>query len=127
MPVSLQDSEVDNHAGGPVDVSPTAAEAGFSMPVSLTAAAWSDCVAWSVDDSRRQLALDEQARLWHVLDMAAQAFLLLPDLTARMLFPVFRVPRDGFSTDAREATLQAILATEGGEPAVTIMLRHETA
>lgn len=127
MPIPSQDAEAHGHAGGSVDVSSAAAEAGFSMPVSLTAAAWSDCVAWSGDDSRRQLALDEQTRLWHVLDMAAQAFLLLPDLTSRMLFPVYRVPRDGYSTDVRETTLQSILSTDGGEPAVTIMLRHEVA
>ena len=37
-----------------VDVSHMAREAGFSFPVALTRAAWSDCVEWSEADSRRQ-------------------------------------------------------------------------
>ena len=42
--------------GNLVNVGAMAGEAGFRWPVSLTAAAWADCVAWSEDDSRRQTA-----------------------------------------------------------------------
>jgi len=36
-----------------IDVSETAREAGFRVPVALTRAAWFDCVAWTAEDSQR--------------------------------------------------------------------------
>lgn len=112
-------------AGELIDAGDMAFEAGFTMPVALTAAAWSDCVLWSGEDSRRQLIQNAPNRLWNVLQMAARAFLLMPDLADGILFPVIRIPRDGHSTDVREVTLQAVIETDAGEPAVTIMLRQE--
>lgn len=46
-----------------VDVSDIAREAGFRVPVALTRTAWEDCVAWSAEDSRRQVHQDESGRL----------------------------------------------------------------
>jgi hypothetical protein len=46
-----------------VDGGPTAREAGFRMPVALTAAVWADCVAWSEKDSRKQVHQDQSGRL----------------------------------------------------------------
>ena len=108
-----------------VDAGDLASEAGFSMPVALSAAAFSDCVSWSREDSRRQSIQSERSRLLAVLRIAAQAYRLATDRASRILFPVFRVPRDGHSIDLEEVTLQAIVEIEGGEPAVTIRLRHE--
>ena len=112
-------------SGDLVDAGDMAVEAGFTMPVALTAAAFSDCVQWSREDSRRQLVQGDNARLWHVLQMAGQAFLLIQDLSEGILFPVHRVPRDGHSTDVQEVALQAVIETDRGEPAVTIRLWHE--
>jgi hypothetical protein len=48
-----------------VDVSRTAAEAGFRYPVALTSAVWSAYVAVSPDDEGQ----DEQGRLWDILNV----------------------------------------------------------
>lgn len=53
-----------------VDVSERAREAGFRIPVALTARAWSECVAWPETESAIQ---DESGRLWDVVFMAAAA------------------------------------------------------
>lgn len=53
-----------------VDVSQAAREAGFRIPVAMTARAWSECVAWPETES---LCQDESGRLWDVVFMAAAA------------------------------------------------------
>lgn len=53
-----------------VDVSQSAREAGFRIPVAMTARAWSECVAWPETESAIQ---DESGRLWDVVFMAAAA------------------------------------------------------
>ncbi|MDE0095044.1 MAG: hypothetical protein OXN16_16525 [Gammaproteobacteria bacterium] len=112
--------------GNLVDVGAMAGEAGFRWPVSLTAAAWADCVAWSEDDSRRQTAQDESGRLWDVLFMAAYAIRIAAGCGDRLLFPLYRVPRDGLTTSAREVTLKLVVGPgDAGEEVVTIMLPGE--
>lgn len=54
--------------GALVDVSETATEAGFRVPVALTHAAWGDCVEWTETDSRRQTYQDEVGRLGRAVD-----------------------------------------------------------
>lgn len=106
-----------------VDVSHTAQEAGFSFPVALTRAAWSDCVEWSEADSKRQTHQDESGRLWDVLWMASRA--------ARrggqeIRFQLYRVPRGGRGMRPRLVTLKAICGPgDDGEPVITIMLPPE--
>lgn len=112
--------------GNLVDVGAMAGEAGFRWPVSLTAAAWADCVAWSEDDSHRQTAQDESGRLWDVLFMAAYAIRIAAGCGDRLLFPLYRVPRDGLTTSAREITLKLVVGPgDDGEEVVTIMLPGE--
>ncbi|MBN8741101.1 MAG: hypothetical protein BGP24_19985 [Lysobacterales bacterium 69-70] len=53
-----------------VDVSGQAREAGFRIPVALTARVWVECVAWPETES---LCQDESGRLWDVVFMAAAA------------------------------------------------------
>ena len=55
-----------------VDAGAMAKEAGFRWTVAITAAAWTDCVAWTDADSERQVRQDESGRLWDVLFMAQQ-------------------------------------------------------
>lgn len=112
-------------AGALINAGYMADEAGFTRSVALSAAAWADCVTWSVDDSRRQLIQCPRDRLWNVLYMASSAFRLSSIPVDRVLFPVNRVPRDGHSIDSREVTLKAIIENGDGEPAVTIKLLDE--
>ena len=109
-----------------VDVGPTAQEAGFKWPVALTVGAWADCVAWTEDDSRQQVYQDESGRLWDVLYMACYAIRSSKDSGDQLLFQLYRVPRDGCSTEAALITLKLIVGPgDSGEPVITILLPNE--
>lgn len=80
--------------GALIDVSQTAYEAGFRLPVALTTAVWADCVAWEDTDSKRQTAQDEAGRLWDVVWMAFLAARRATE-SQRLAFQVYRIPRGG--------------------------------
>jgi len=109
-----------------IDVGSMAKEAGFKWPVALTADAWADCVAWTEDDSRQQVYQDESGRLWDLVFMASHAIRSSKDSGDRLLFQLYRVPRDGHATDAVLVTLKLIVGPgDTGEPVVTILLPQE--
>ncbi len=109
-----------------VDPGSTAKEAGFKWPVALTADAWADCVAWTEDDSEQQIHQDQSGRLWDVLYMASHAIRTRKDSGDRLLFQLYRVPRDGHSTEAVLVTLKLIVGPgDTAEPVITILLPHE--
>ena len=56
-----------------VDVTETGREAGFKVPVAITAAVQDQCVRWTDEDARGRPRIhqDEDGRLWDVLWMAA--------------------------------------------------------
>jgi len=110
-----------------IDVSPIAKEAGFNeWPVAMTAGAWTDCVAWSDTDSQTQVYQDQSGRLYDVIFMAFQAICLSREVGDRLLFRLYRVPRDGRSTEAEITTLKLIVGPgDSGEPVITIMLIDE--
>ena len=56
-----------------IDTGSMAQEAGFKWPVAVTSAAWADCIAWTEDDSDKQVYQDQSGRLWDVLFMASHA------------------------------------------------------
>ena len=103
-----------------------AKEAGFNWPVALTAAAWSDCVAWSDADNDRQAYQDQSGRLWDVLFMASYAIRTAKNSDQQLLFDLQRIARDGRSTKSQRLTLKLILGPgDDGEPVITIMLPQE--
>ena len=102
-----------------VDVSPLAREAGFKVPVAVTAAVWADCVAWPAGVAGQ----DETGRLWDVLYLAG--------LKARghleeqvVVFGVLRVAR-GETTPSYVALQLHIGPGDQGEPVATILLLGE--
>ena len=98
----------------------------FKWPVALTSAAWADCVAWSDDDSEKQVHQDRSGRLWDVLTMAAYEIRNSSGSGEQMLFQLYRVPRDGKATEAEIATLKLIVGPgDQGEPVITILLPNE--
>ena len=104
-----------------VDVTERAQEAGFRVPVAITAAAWSKAVAWSDADSVGQTHQDEGGRLWDVLWMGyvaarrASGDCLVP-------FQLHVVPRDGSATHPQLMTLHMVIGPgDESEPVVTIM------
>lgn len=104
-----------------VDVSETAREAGFLIPVALTIGAWEDCIAWNATDSERQTYQDESGRLWDVLWMSAQAAKKASG--ERLAFQLYRVPRGGRGIRPRLTTLSLTIGPgDTGEPVITILL-----
>lgn len=104
-----------------VDVTETAAEAGFRIPVAMTRTAWADCVEWSDVDGKRQTHQDEAGRLWDVLWMAMNAARRGGGRQS-LQFQFYRVPRGGRGTRPRLAELVAYIgAGDLGEPVITIM------
>ena len=109
-----------------VDAGPTAQEVGFTIPVALTSTVWADCVAWSDDDNCQSPFQDQSGRLYDVLFMAAFAIRTSADTGDRLLYELYRVPRDGYSTEAKPVTLKLIIGPgDHGEPVMTILLPNE--
>ncbi|WP_206171518.1 DUF6573 family protein [Thiorhodococcus mannitoliphagus] len=102
-----------------MDVSVMAREAGFKVPVAVTAAVWSDCVAWPREDAGQ----DEQGRLWDVLTMARLEAGRHGNLQV-VPFKVLRVPRDGTTPQLTQLTLH-IGPGDDAEPVITILLPGE--
>jgi hypothetical protein len=104
-----------------IDVGDMATEAGFRFHVALTAAAWSDCVAWTDADSSGQVHQDQSGRLCDVLFMAHHAIRSSCSGGDRLTFQLYRVPRDGKSIEAAITTLKLIVGPgDQGEPVVTV-------
>lgn len=113
---ALEDGEL-------VDVSTTAAEAGFSIPVAMTRAAWGDCVAWGEDVKQRKPGAlqDQEGRLWDVVYMAMQAA-RGARAASRVEFQLYRVPAEGKGLKARLVSLvMSVGGGDSGEPVITIM------
>jgi hypothetical protein len=109
-----------------IDAGPMAREAGFRWPVAITSGAWADCVTWSDADSERQTDQDESGRLWDVLFMAAHAVRARADAGAQLLFELYRVSRNGRSTEAERTKLKLVVGPgDDGEPVMTILLPNE--
>ncbi len=94
--------------------------------MALTSAVWADCVAWSDDHSENQVYQDQSGRLWDVLYMASYEIRNSNGSYNQMLFQLFRVPREGKSTEAEIVTLKLIVGPgDNGEPVITILLPNE--
>lgn len=109
-----------------IDVTEMASEAGFRWPVAVTAAVWADCVAWSEEDNDRQAYQDESGRLWDLLFAASYAVQTARQDNGSLKYDIWRVPRDGRSTDSQLVSLKLIAGPgDDGEPVITIMQPHE--
>lgn len=105
-----------------VDVSDTAREAGFTIPVAVTRGVWTTAVAWLLPGSKGQ---DEAGRLWDVLWLAAQcarAHRNQPE--PRVNFQVRVLPENSNRRRVCRFSLH-IGPGDAGEPVITIMLPDE--
>lgn len=109
-----------------VDVSETASEAGFKVPVALTRAVWADCVEWNAEiEARKATIQDESGRLWDVLWMAFVACRRAGE-DQRRLYELYRVPPEGKGSRARRVVLAVHIGPgDNGEPVITIMQPNE--
>ena len=109
-----------------IDVSQTGVQAGFCWPVALSSAAWENCVAWTEEDTDKQICQDVPGRRWDVLYLAAHAIKTSKNRSDQLLYRFYRIPRDGWSKAAQLVTLKLIVGPgDQGEPVVTIMLPDE--
>lgn len=103
-----------------VDVTETAREAGFRVPVALTRTVWGDCVYWGPEDNERAVYQDEAGRLRDVLWMAWLAAKANKD-AERVAFKMLRVPRGSRTEQPTPVTLLLDIGPgDDGEPVVTI-------
>ena len=103
--------------GSLVDVSDVAQEAGFRLPVAMTAAAWTAAVEVPFNTPCQ----DETGRLWDVLNVLR--FSVIGRIESQIGFSVAVVGAHGVSC---RVDLKSICAPgDDAEPALTIMLPHE--
>lgn len=114
--------------GDLIDVTTTAREAGFRVPVAVSRAVWAECVAWSADDNRRKRACqDETGRLWDVVFMAAMAARRrgANDGSGR-LYQLHVVRREGRGHMPRPTTLKLMSGPgDDAEHVITILMPDE--
>lgn len=104
-----------------IDVSDTAREAGFKLPVAVTAAVWAEYVAVPANVSGQ----DERGRLWDVLSMLRFAIRARPESGPEVLYAL-HVRNDNRDTPPPLVTLKAVCGPDDdGTPCVTIMTRTE--
>ena len=105
-----------------IDVSATAKDAGFSIPVAISAGVQAECVTWSDDEQTNQ---DEVSRLWDVVYLAGWAARDKASYGLRqVLFPMYRIAR-GDTKATRVHLKMDIGPGDSPEPVVTIMLPTE--
>jgi type I site-specific restriction-modification system R (restriction) subunit len=109
------------------DVSTTAKEAGFKIPVAVTSAVWHDCIEWTEEDNeKKETYQDLEGRLWDVLYMLHVAIKSSASQANTILYQLYVVPRDGKSKHAKEITLKSMISGgDRSEPVITIMLANE--
>ena len=109
-----------------VDVSDTAREAGFSIPVAVTRTVWTRLVA--LPDGYRGFQ-DERGRLWDILWMARHYALRASDRDrVRMCVLVRDIRkdlRDSNRAPRKHFPIVAIGAGDTGEPAITLMFPED--
>lgn len=104
-----------------IDVTETAKEAGFRMPVALTSAVWAEFVA--VPDGVE--AQDEAGRLWDVLTMCRYGIASSKEKGSVIRFRL-HVRNDNREGEPPLVTLKAICGPDdNAEPCITILLPEE--
>ena len=117
-----------------VDVSKWAQEAGFKIPVAVTASVWADCINWP-EDSEQGYGQSIDGRGYDVVIMAYYAICQARDQTADLLYQLNVIPPDTKGptiteiddfTGAVETTLKiSISGGDNGEPVLTILKPDE--
>ncbi len=108
-----------------VDVTETAGECGFKIPVALTLAVFDQFVDWSEADNDRQTSQDTRGRLLDLLSMLHMQCNRHEDIALFVLSCIPRCSNSKRQTPVR-VTLKALChGGDKGEPVITIMLPNE--
>jgi hypothetical protein len=105
-----------------IDVTPTAREAGFVIPVALTAAVWERCVRVPAGVPFQ----DESARLWDLLFMLAYDILSNGGKYITSMPFCLRVRNDSGDGDPPKVEMKAVCGPDDdGSLCLTVMLPDE--
>jgi hypothetical protein len=108
-----------------VDVSDSAKQAGFRLPVAVTRSVWELYVYWAEADNDKQVYQDESGRLWDIVWMLRVALNGFRDKSS-MQYRLYVIHRDGRSRRPKLTTLKAAIdCGDEGEPVITVMLPNE--
>ncbi|MBL4783213.1 MAG: hypothetical protein JKX92_13305, partial [Porticoccaceae bacterium] len=78
------------------------------------------------DSQQQKIHQDQSGRLWDVLYMASFAVRTNKSSGDRILFELYRVPKDGRTMEAELTTLKLIVGPgDSSEAVITILLPHE--
>jgi hypothetical protein len=95
-------------------------QAGFTVPVGILAEVWEDCVAWSDEDSERQVPQDQTGRLWDLLTVLRVRAKACDGDT--VFFTLARIPRGGKSARPKNVQLKAVIGPgDDPKPVITVM------
>ncbi|MFE5321459.1 DUF6573 family protein [Paenibacillus sp. NPDC056579] len=104
-----------------IDVTSTAKEIGFHLPVTITRAVWTDNIEPS--DGKGLHENNESSTLWHCLEMLYIGLRHTKTSEPQFMFPVIVKDEKG---EEQIIILKAILCKDTeGEPVITIMEREE--
>lgn len=103
--------------------------AGFKVPVALTRTVWHRFVEWENDDvaeAQQDLGQSTAGRLWDVMWMAYLAIRNAPNNGGKLLYELYVIERDGYSTTPSSIKLKLHSGPgDQGEHVITIMLPEE--
>ena len=103
-----------------VDVSGTASEYGFKVPVAITSAVWQDCIDWN--NNTQSMYQDESGRLQDILWMCYLA--AQKTKGNQCFFTVYRISKGAAEPTAIQ--LKSIVSGgDDGKPVLTIMMPEE--
>ena len=109
-----------------VDVTETAAEAGWRWPVAVTRAVWEACCEWNDEDTERQTHQDVTGRLWDVVYMGMIWVKKSVRNESTIPFSLLQIPRGGKARKPKNVVLKAAVSGgDNGEPVVTILFPDE--
>ena len=91
--ISIYTREQALEDGVLVDVSELAREAGFKIPVAVTASVWADCIDWP-EDSQQGFGQSIDGRLWDVLYMAHWQIKHTANPSEDLLYQLMVIPPD---------------------------------
>lgn len=108
-----------------IDVTKTAKETGFTLPVAVTRAVWDQYIDWTPADDDKQTVQQTSGRLWDVLWMLYLACRRCAG-ESLLTYRLYVIPRDGHSKKPRQIELKAVISGgDEGEPVITVMLPNE--
>lgn len=108
-----------------IDVSNTAKQTGFKLPVAMTRAVWDQYIDWTQADDDKQTVQHASGRLWDVIWMLYLACRRSAGESS-LKFRLYVIPRDGHSRKPRQIELKAVIGGgDNGEAVITVMLPNE--